>query len=83
MKILDLLSKIGELNVTAIAKKTKLNHTRVKIHLRDLQRWDIIKEKVFGRIRIYAINDDFEIGYKLKNFLQDWNLNNGIDRDSI
>lgn len=83
LKILDLLSRELELNVTAIVKKTKLNHTRVKFHLEELLKLEIIKEKRFGRIRIYLINDDYEIGCKLKNFLQEWDLNNRIDRERM
>lgn len=74
IRILDLLSKENELNVTAIAKRTRLNHTRVRIHLLELQDWEIIKEKKFGRIKIYAINDELETGYKIKKFLQEWNV---------
>ncbi|MFV2015838.1 MAG: hypothetical protein ACC656_10440 [Candidatus Heimdallarchaeota archaeon] len=83
LKILDLLSKELELNVTAIVKKSKLNHTSVKFHLQELLKWEIIKEKRFGRIKIYLINDEFEVGYKLKKFLQEWDLNNRIDREKI
>ncbi|MCE7736222.1 MAG: helix-turn-helix transcriptional regulator [Candidatus Heimdallarchaeota archaeon] len=83
LKILDLLSRELELNVTAISKKTKLNHTRVKVHLEDLRKLEIIKEKRFGRIKIYLINDEFDIGYKLKKFLQEWDLNNRIDRERM
>ena len=83
LKILDLLSRELELNVTAIVNKTKLNHNRVKFHLEELRKLEIIKEKRFGRIRIYLINDDYEIGYKLKKFLQEWDLNNRIDRERI
>ena len=56
--------------MTAIAKRTRLNHTRVKIHLLELQEWEIIKEKKFGRIKIYTINDDLETGHRIKKFLQ-------------
>lgn len=83
LKILELLSREIELNITAIAKKTKLNHTRVKIHLQELLKWEIIEEKRFGRIRIYLINEELDVGYKLKKFLQEWDLNNRIDRDQI
>lgn len=83
IRILDLLSKENELNITAIAKRTKLNHTRVKIHLLELQGWDIIKEKKFGRIKIYTINDELETGHKIKKFLQEWNVFKKTHFDNI
>lgn len=61
-----------ELNVTAISRKTGLNHTRVKLHLKELQEYEIVQEKRFGRIRIFKINDDEEAGYKVKQFLKSW-----------
>ena len=73
LKILNILTIENELNVTAISRKTGLNHTRVKIHLQELQEYDIVQEKRFGRIRIFKINVDEEGGYKIKNFLRSWN----------
>ncbi|MHA2253855.1 MAG: ArsR/SmtB family transcription factor [Candidatus Kariarchaeaceae archaeon] len=73
LKILNILAIEDELNVTAISRKTGLNHTRVKVHLQELQEYDIVQEKRFGRIRIFKINDDEEGGYKIKKFLRSWN----------
>lgn len=82
LKILILLSHEKEQNITAISRKTGLNHTRVKLHLEELQNYEIIDEKRFGRIRIYQINTSEVAGYKIKQFLNSWINSNG-DKDSL
>lgn len=74
IRILNLLAKRGELNITAIVRLTRLNHSRAQIHLKELVKMEIIREKLFGRIKIYEINDNWEVGYKIKKFLIDWEL---------
>lgn len=73
VRILNVLSEYEELNVTAISKKTKINHTTVQKYLMDLQKIGILHEKRFGRIRIFKINNTNDYGWKLKEFLRDWN----------
>ena len=63
---------VDEINVTAIARETGLNHTRVKIHLKELCDTGVVQEKSFGRIRIYQINDNYDWSRKIKKFLKDW-----------
>lgn len=72
LRILNLLSKKGELNITAIAKQTKLNHTSVINHLGELKELNVICEKRFGRIKIFTINPNSEAGERLIQFFSSW-----------
>lgn len=71
-RILKLLADVQELNITAIARKTKLNHGRLSQHLQELKELGVIAEKRYGRIKIYKINELYEWNIKLKKFLKDW-----------
>ncbi len=60
VKILKVLAQMGELNISGIAKRSGLNHSTARQHLKFLEEAGIVQEKVFGRIRIYR--------YKSENF---------------
>ena len=68
VKILNLLVSRNELNITQIIKETKLNHRCVEPHLKQFESIGLIKEKKFGRIRIYNYSNNSEIAKKLKTF---------------
>ncbi len=53
IKILKVLALEGELNITAITRKTELNHSAVISHLKFLVKAGLVEEKTFGRVRIY------------------------------
>lgn len=56
IKILKVLMDVGELNVSNIAKRVKANYQAVDKHLKILESENIVKHKVFGRIRLYRVN---------------------------
>ncbi len=72
VRILKLLAKEGELNISAISKKTKLNHSSVKSHLEFLVEVGLIKEKKFGRIKIYQYLDTNIKAHSLKQLFCIW-----------
>ncbi len=72
VKILALLTKETELNVTAIAKKARINHSRLKIYLEELKDQNIVTEKNFGKIRIFLINENNEGGKLIKELFSKW-----------
>jgi len=72
VKILKLLAKCNELNISAIARRTNLNHTLVKEHLKFLAKVGLIKEKRFGRILIYQYQDTDVIANALKKLFLLW-----------
>ena len=57
VRILRILSEIGELNISDIARRAGLNYTTTNGHLQLLEKADLIRHKSFGRIRIFRLND--------------------------
>jgi len=56
MRIIAILIKAKELNITEIARRAALNHSTVISHLKALESAGLVNEKTFGRIRIFAFN---------------------------
>lgn len=56
VRILKLLLEQEELNISAIMHKCALNYSAVIYHLRKLVEAGLVKEKRFGKIRIFKIN---------------------------
>ncbi|MFO7796010.1 MAG: ArsR/SmtB family transcription factor [Promethearchaeati archaeon] len=72
VKILKLLAFKTELNISAIIKKTNLNHKNVDKHLKYLKKVDLVQQKNFGRIRIYRFKEENIKARSFKNFLKIW-----------
>jgi len=53
VKILKELAKAEELSISLLIKRTKLNHSIVNKHLKQLTSLNLIQEKKFGKIRIF------------------------------
>ena len=53
VKIIRVLAKINELNISEIARQANLNHSTACQHLEFLEKAGLIQKKVFGRIKIY------------------------------
>ncbi len=75
IKILLLLAKNEELNISQIISKTRLNHSSIVKHLNALKDMGLIQEKIFGRIKIYRFKIENIKARSLKNFLQIWENN--------
>ncbi|MHA1399174.1 MAG: winged helix-turn-helix domain-containing protein [Candidatus Heimdallarchaeaceae archaeon] len=72
VKIIKLLAECGELNISAISKKVQLNHSTVKNHLDFLVEVGVVREKKFGRIRIYEYQDYNIRAHSLKQLFKIW-----------
>ncbi|MEM2178196.1 MAG: winged helix-turn-helix domain-containing protein [Candidatus Methanomethylicaceae archaeon] len=72
MKILKILSDNEEMNITQISKKAMLNHKNTIIHLEKLIKANIVKERKYGKIRIFKINKDNEISLKIIDLIKTW-----------
>ena len=70
VKILKVLALNGELSISLIIKKTKLNHSSVIKHLNYLRNINFIQEKKFGRIRIYRYKVEDKKASSFKEFLR-------------
>jgi DNA-binding transcriptional ArsR family regulator len=72
IKIIRMLLKNGELNISEIVKLTKLNHNSVVQHLDLLKRAGFVYEKDFGRIRIYHIRNENLIVKAMRSLISLW-----------
>ncbi|NVM04239.1 MAG: winged helix-turn-helix transcriptional regulator [Candidatus Helarchaeota archaeon] len=72
IKVLMILAKEGELNISEIAKRANLNHGSCSNHLKFLANENILQEKVFGRIRIYRFRIENVKIRALKNLFDLW-----------
>jgi DNA-binding transcriptional ArsR family regulator len=53
VRVLQVLSESGELNISEVSRRTGLNYTSVERHLMKLQENGLLKEKRYGKIRIF------------------------------
>ncbi|MBD3228071.1 MAG: ArsR family transcriptional regulator [Candidatus Lokiarchaeota archaeon] len=72
VKILYYLSQNEELNITQIVKLTHLNSTQVNRHLNFFVENQIVKEKRFGRVKIYSLMTNHYRIRLLKTFFTHW-----------
>ena len=72
VKILKILAEIGELNISEIARRAKLNYTTTNQHLQILETSGIVRHKNFGRIRIFRFNNDNPRAKSIKELIEEW-----------
>lgn len=58
VRILRILAEEGELNVSEITRRSRLNHTLTLKYLDGLKTEQLLDEKRFGRIRIFKYRWD-------------------------
>ena len=75
IKVLLVLAKEGELNISEIARRANLNHGSCSNHLKELAKCNVLQEKIFGRIRIYRFRIENIKVRALKNLFELWNSN--------
>jgi predicted transcriptional regulator len=75
VKILRILVEIGELNISEIARRAKLNYTTTNQHLQILETSGIVRHKNFGRIRIFRFNNENPRAKSIKELIEEWNNN--------
>jgi len=76
IRILRILTEIGELNITEIARRAGLNYSTTKQHLQALQNAGILRHKKFGRIRIFCLNEKNPQARIIKNLINFWEQTN-------
>ncbi|MBS7633334.1 winged helix-turn-helix transcriptional regulator [Candidatus Bathyarchaeota archaeon] len=72
IKILRLLCQLGELNVSEMARRLGTNYKTTVKHLEVLESEGILKHKVFGRIRLYKINEGSAKARAIQNLIETW-----------
>jgi DNA-binding transcriptional ArsR family regulator len=64
IRVLEVLTESGELNISEISRRTGLNYTSVERHLTKLEKMGLLKEKRYGKIRIFeAVFRSFNISF--------------------
>ncbi len=72
IKILKIIFRLGEVNVSEIARKLGVNYTTTKRHLEILEKEGIIQQKKFGRIQLYRINQKSPKAKAIQNLIDIW-----------
>jgi len=72
IKILKILMQVGELNVSEIARRLSVNYNTTSKHLKVLEDEGILQHKVFGRIRLYRLNEHSPKAKGVQNFMEAW-----------
>ncbi len=57
MKILKLIYQLGQLNISDVARRTKMNYSATAKHLKILESEGLIEVRVYGRIHMYRFSD--------------------------
>ncbi|MBT8171332.1 winged helix-turn-helix domain-containing protein [Candidatus Bathyarchaeota archaeon] len=72
VKILRILSEIGELNISEIARRAGLNYATTNQHLQILENHKLIRHKTFGRIRIFRYNEENARAIMIQKLIEFW-----------
>ena len=72
MKILRIIARVGELNVSDIARRLSVNYKTTNDHLKILEDEGILQHKVFGRIRLYRLNERSPKARAVQNLIEVW-----------
>jgi len=72
VKILRILSEIGELNISEIARRAGLNYATTNQHLILLEEHRLIRHKTFGRIRIFRYNEENPRAILIRQLIENW-----------
>ena len=72
MKILTLISRLGTLNVSDIARRINLNYTTTNQHLKLLETEGVLQQRVYGRIRMYKFNEISPKAKAVQKLIETW-----------
>jgi DNA-binding transcriptional ArsR family regulator len=72
MKILRILVQVGELNGSEIARRLKVNYVTTSKHLKALENEGVLTHKVFGRIRLYRLNEPSPKAKAVQTLIETW-----------
>jgi DNA-binding transcriptional ArsR family regulator len=72
VKILRILSEMGELNISEIARRAGLNYATANQHLKILEDYNLVIHKTFGRIRIFRYNEKNPRAKMISQLMEFW-----------
>jgi DNA-binding transcriptional ArsR family regulator len=76
LKILKLIDRLGELNISDIARRIKINFTTTSKHLHLLKDEGILEERTYGRIRMYRFNQASPKAKVVQQLIEVWEKEN-------
>jgi DNA-binding transcriptional ArsR family regulator len=72
MKILKLIARLGELNISDIARRIGINFSTTNKHLKLLEEEGILQQRTYGRIRMYRFNQASAKAKAVQNLIEKW-----------
>ena len=72
MKILKLIYKLGQLNVSDVARRLKLNYASTSNHLKVLESEGILQKLTYGRVRMYRFNEGSAKAKAVVGLIEAW-----------
>ena len=72
MKILKVIYQLGQLNVSDIARRIKLNFTSTSEHLKVLTSEGILQERTYGRVRMYRLDESSAKAMAVVALIEAW-----------
>src|SRR5262245_1950090 len=72
IRILTLLSKVGELHLTEIAKRTGQSYSSTERHLEDLANAAVVEEHDYARVRIFKMRTEIPKVKLLRELILAW-----------
>ena len=72
MKILKLIARLGSLNVSDIARRIGLNYSTTNEHLKLLEAEGVLRQTLYGRIRMYRFNEASLKAKAVQNLIETW-----------
>ena len=72
MKILKIISRLGSLNVSNIARRIHLNYSTTNQHLLLLENEEILQQRVYGRIRMYRFKEASPKALAVQKLIDIW-----------
>lgn len=75
IKILTVLSNVGELHLSEIARKTDQSYSATDRHLEELSEASIVEEHDYGRVRMFRLNLENPRAKILRQLILEWDSN--------
>ena len=72
MKILKLIHKLGQPNVSDIARRLKMNFASTSRHLKVLESEGILQKRMYGRVRMYRFDEGSAKAKAVQNLIDAW-----------
>lgn len=72
VKILSLLLDLGQLNASELATRMRINYQTTRTHLKILEDEGLVVHRLFGRSRLFRINEQSQKAKAFHELVQTW-----------